>query len=305
MKKYSLTLWHHFLSELAWMIQHGIPLQAALNLLTKQHRLKPLHPFLFHCMNATTQGFPLSHALSISPQSYLFQAFLICGEKSGSIAAALAQAAEWVSHLLQCHTQGRSLAFYPLLLILLLIGGSGLLLGMIVPTFHTLYLSFNAPLPASMTLLWAAHVFFSQWGVLVFMLIVLLISIFIFACRFSSSLQLLLHRWALRIPLIRHFHHGYECAHLGMLLSAGISLDQSFQCVLVYTRNRAHQHMLHRILETLTQGQPLAYSYRALGWHDAYLCDMLNIAEHTGTLASLLKITYVLYSSHCGTISSF
>lgn len=139
MKRFPLALWRDLFTELEWMLRHGISLQPALQLLLKQRRLKPLHAFLYHCLHCITQGQPLSAALTISPQSSLFQAFVICGEKSGALEQGLSHCTEWLTQTLQFQTQCRSLAFYPLLLTLVLITGSALLIGVIVPQFYALY----------------------------------------------------------------------------------------------------------------------------------------------------------------------
>ncbi|MFI4956933.1 MAG: type II secretion system F family protein [Gammaproteobacteria bacterium] len=284
MKPFPLRLWRDLFSELGWLIQHGIPLQSSLQLLLKQKRLTPLHPFLYHCLQCITEGNPLSSALTLSPQAYLFQAFVICGETSGSLDSALIRCAQWLTQRLHFQTQCQALLFYPVLLILLLVGGSLLLLGVIVPEFYQLYQAFNAPLPITMKGLWAAHLFLVDWG-LALALGFILGGFGVWALwRISPAVHRRIETVILRIPAAHQLCHAHECAHLGMLLAGGIPIYQAFQLLITHARFRVHQALLSRILEALTRGQSLALAYHTVGWHDAYLCDMLRIAEHTGTL---------------------
>ena len=284
MKPFPLRLWRDLFSELGWLIQHGIPLQASLQLLLKQQRLSKLHSFIYHCLHRITEGNPLSTALSISPQAHLFQAFVMCGETSGLLDTALIRCAQWLGQSIHFQTQCRALFFYPILLFIILMGGSLLLLGVIVPEFYQLYHAFNAPLPVTMEALWAAHLLLVDWGL--FIVLGLFMSVF-FAYglwRTSSRIKQAIETLILRIPAAHQLCHAHECAHLGMLLAGGIPIYQAFQLLITHTRFRVHQSFLSRILEGLTSGQTLALAYQTVGWHDAYLCDMLRIAEHTGTL---------------------
>jgi type II secretory pathway component PulF len=284
MKTFSLSLWLDLFSELGWLLQHGIPLQSSLQLLLKQQRLTKLHSFLYHCLVCITEGNPLSSALAISPQAHLFQAFVICGESSGSLDTALMRCAHWLKQSVHFQSQCRALLFYPLLLSIVLIGGCLLLLGVIVPEFYQLYHAFNAPLPITMEALWAAHLFLVDWGFALLLGLVTWMGSAWGAWHFSSFVKQWIEMFILRIPAVHELCHAHECAHLGMLLAGGIPIYQAFGLIISHSRFHVHQSLLIRILEGLTSGQTLALAYQTVGWHDAYLCDMLRIAEHTGTL---------------------
>lgn len=292
MKKHSLQSWHLFFSELAWLTRHGIALQSAFHLLLKQKRLTRLQGFLYHCLHEITQGSPLSTALAKSPQAHLFQAFVICGETSGSLDDALQRCAQWLTQTLHFQTQCRALFFYPLLLMILLLGGTLLLLGIIVPEFYALYQAFNAPLPATMKALWKAHLFLLHWGVILGTSVVGLGFVGILVWRTTAPFRQYIETYVLRIPAAKQLCHAHECAHLGTLLAGGIPLYQALQLLITHTRFRAHQQFMIRILEYLSTGCTLAQAYYTVSWHDDYLCDMLRIAEHTGTLdTSYLKLS--------------
>lgn len=284
MKKLPLRYWQDFFSELAWLLKHGIVLQAAFHILIKQQRLKPLQPFIYHCIHVITQGKPLSHALMLSPQSYLFEAFVICGETSGTLDDALQRCSTWLSQTLHFHTQCRALLFYPCLLILMLLGGSTLLVCVIVPEFYALYQAFDAPIPSTLHAMWQIHLFLIEWGFLLGMGIVLFLLTGVTMTTHSVRIQQQLELLLLRLPIAKQLVHAHEAAHLGMLISGGIPIYQAFQVVSMHTRFLAHQDILNRLLEMLSQGQTLAQAYLTIGWHDAYLCDMLRVAQHTGTL---------------------
>lgn len=275
MKKLPLTLWHHFFTELAWLLHHGIPLQSAFHILLKQDRLRPLHRLCFHCLQHIGAGYPLSSALNISPQYVHFQVFIVCGEAGGALDMSLTRCAGWLQQILHFRQQCRALLFYPTLLVCLLLAGSTLLMTIIVPEFYALYQSFHAPMPLAMTWLWHMHLFLKTWG-----LYILLGALGGCALLGYASHERLLFRFRITQDVL----HAHECAHLGQLLTGGIPVFQAFQHVIRHTQFALQAKRLTRILAHITEGHGLAQAYQHVGSYDPYLCDMLRIAEQTGTL---------------------
>lgn len=280
------------LSELRWLLQSGIHLLAALNLLAKQSTLKSSRAIIESYIVAIGQGQPLSVAMQHRTPSIVIT-FIQCGEASGELDKSLSYLCNWLDAMQGFYKSIRQILFYPALVfsagILLLL----FMLLFIVPQFNTLYQQFNAPLPASTQWLLDVTDAAPAWFTPISLSLLSCFAGIVLLWRYSTAGRYRLEYFLLKTPglgsSLRYYQHARFCRLLNLLLAAGIPLAEALQLLLFATPSLRLQNAIRQTRQAVLQGQQLHQAIVDTHVFEMYCTDLVKIAEECGKLDTILE----------------
>jgi len=282
--------------QLADLLEAGLPLMRALDVLGEQTESRLLADILSAISAQVRDGRSLSDALALHPKvfSNLYVSMVRSGEVGGVLPAVLARLAEFAEKDDELRAKVRAALAYPVLILLVGIVTIGVLLIFVVPKILTLFQEVGQVLPLPTRILigvsqWVAGYW---WGIV---LVLVLGAVLLKKGGLSRGARLALDRMKLGLPiwgtLIRKVEIAGFARSLSTLLSHGVPILQAMQVVLQATGNAILRADLEQISDQLMGGSTLSQGLRRGGQFPSLVVHMVAVGEEAGTLdRSLSKI---------------
>lgn len=289
-----------FSQQLANMVESGVGLVPALQLLSQEVSSAPLRRVLASVLEDVQQGSPMSRAMAnhelVFPDIYC--RMIQVGERTGNIAFVLRELSTYLENELEVSRKIRDAVTYPAFLLLFAIGVVILILNFTLPAMLGLYSEFNAQLPLPTRILISVASFFVTYRVHLFVSVaaVAIISFLYFTQPHGR------HQWdamLLKIPVIGttvlHGEISRVSRTLATLLQAGVSLPESLQLAGSTVNNSVIAGALETLRRESLQGRGLSEPIMRTGVFPRMLSQMVRVGEETGTLDANLKTLASFY----------
>lgn len=284
------------LAQMADLLQNGVPLLGALDLLTEQTTSPALQEVLQDIRKNVSEGMGLDQAFARHPQVFgdLTVSMVHAGMEGGFLEDALRRTADFLE--LQDELKGRlvSAMTYPAFL-----AGVGTLvtIGLIVflvPKFSTLFARLarsEQGLPAATVILLATSDALKSYGIV----IVAALGGVIFGARrllATSRGRVFQDRLKLKLPLLGKIFLGYAvsrfCRVLGTLLQNGVPLLRSLEISSGSAGNIVLSRAIRQSAENVSAGDTLARPLASCGLIPPAVMAMISIAEQSNNLDHVL-----------------
>lgn len=282
-----------FSHQLATLIESGVSLLTALELLKGQAPRPAFQKIITGLIEELQEGSSFSQALSKYPQvfSSMYCQVVKAGEQAGNLEVGLRQVAGYMERRTATTSKVKRALAYPAVVLLMAIGVFALLITVALPPLVDLFNSLGAELPVTTKLLIATAGFlinnmpYLLWGAFV-----LVISIVIYI-RLPAG-KVTMDRLKLKIPVISSItieqNMCHFCQTTAMLLKAGLPLPQIMDIVIQSAGNSVIRQALTEVREELLQGQGLSQPMAANELFPQLLVEMIVVGEKTGTMDSSL-----------------
>ena len=289
-----------FSRQLATLVDSGVALTAALQLLTSQVSSKYLRRVIGEIEDDIHMGTSLSAAMAKHPVAFsdLYCRMIETGERSGNLGPSLRQLADYAEKIQVTLTKVRGAMAYPAFVLVLAVFVVILLVNVALPPMVALFEEFTAELPWPTRFLIAITKFFGKYGLA--MLIgaaVLSVILFLFSRRPSG--RLLLDRIALRLPILGKISIHGAVARLSRTLSAliraGLALPEALALGKQTIGNLVLQDALESVRQETLQGRGLAEPLGRVKYFPRMLVYLARVGEETGTLDSHLATVADFY----------
>jgi len=283
-----------FSQQLANLVESGVGLVPALELLAAEVASAPLRKVLEEVLEEVQQGTPMSRAMAehdlVFPEMYC--RMVEVGERTGNIGFVLRELAGYLESEMEVSRKVRDAVSYPAFLLLFAIGVVILILNFTLPAMLGLYSEFNAQLPLPTRILISAASFFVSYRIHMFVTVaVLVIAGFIYFTRPRGRRQL--DALLLKIPVIGTVLLHGEVSRIGRtlatLLQAGVSLPEALQLTRSIVTNRVISSAMETLRRESLQGRGLSEPIARTGLFPRMLSQMVRVGEETGTLDANLK----------------
>ncbi len=285
---------HGFIRNLGVMIGASIPLPVALRTSAAQLTHPSLRAVVNQVLASVTAGKSLAEAFAA--HGALFPTLLIqmsrIGESAGILGVMLLRA---VSHLERTRALQRTIVqalAYPALVAVVAVAATSFLLAVVVPTFSTMFASFDAPLPAPTRALLGLSDLLKRYAVPLVIAIALSLLAGAAAWRTDAGRRRI-EQTLLNLPALGTLLRLKESAHfsttLGILLQNGIRLPDALQLMEEGARYRVMQSTYAALHDAVVRGHTLAATLRAHTVFPELLVQVVDAGEQSATLdASLL-----------------
>jgi type IV pilus assembly protein PilC len=282
-----------FSNQLATLVDSGISLVTALELLGKQSARKPLKNIIAGLVEEIQGGSSFSQALGHYPKTFsnTYCQTIKAGEQAGHLETGLSQAAGYLEKQAAVNAKIKRAMMYPSFVLLMAAGVSILLITVALPPLIDLFRSLNAPLPWMTRLLITVATFFLDNGLYVLIGLALIIMLNLFLLRLPS-VKSARDGFILKIPVIGNIiierSMQYFCQTVAMLLQAGLRLPMIMDIIIQTDRNSVVRRALGRVRDSLIRGEGLSQPMAKNRLFPPLLVEMVVVGEKTGSLDTTL-----------------
>jgi type IV pilus assembly protein PilC len=280
--------------QFATMINAGLPLVQALDILVKQSDNKMLQSSLEGVLHDVESGNTLADALRQHPKifSHLYVNMVAAGETGGILDTILLRLSVFLEKTEALARKVKGAMIYPG--VIGFVAGSAIviLLLFVIPTFQTMFQSFDQQLPLPTRIVIGMSAFLqSYWWAL------LAGSIgFVWLFRrwlATSNGRLLFDRVLLRVPILGTLARKSAVARftrtLGTLLSSGVSILDGLEITAKTSGNRVIHDAIMNSRSSIAGGESISEPLRQSGVFPPMVTQMINVGEETGDLDGMLS----------------
>jgi type IV pilus assembly protein PilC len=295
-----------FNQEFAALINAGLPILTALELLLQRKRSPLFHRMLEDVREEVKTGASLSQAFANRGDFFpkLYPATIASGERTGEIVKVIKRYLFYMETVQAIKKKLSSAMIYPAILLTMSIGLIVLLMTVIVPKFASLFVGAGAKLPLiTRIVLSISWVFQKGWPFGVAAIFVLPIIIKMINSKPGGKLKLAKLR--MKIPVMGRNIQRYNIAQLsrtlGTLVSGGIPLVQALDIVADAMSNELFKVELKKARNRVMEGESLWASFEATGIMTSLAVEMVQVGEATGALSDMLEQVSNFYDQELST----
>ena len=284
-----------FSRQLATMIESGIPLVQAFDIVAKGQTNKRLKDLIETIKTDVETGLTLSESLIKHPAYFneLFCNLVDAGEKSGSLDIMLAKVATYKEKIETIKKKIKKALTYPIaVMVVALIVTAGLLI-FVVPQFESLFKGFGADLPALTQGVVNMSKFFQSYWYYIFGALGGAVYAFVYAKNHSLNFAENLDRVLLKFPVIGPILEKASIARftrtLSITFAAGLPLVEALKSVAGATGNIIYSKATEVIREEVATGQQMNVAMENTYLFPNMVIQMVAIGEESGALEKMLS----------------
>mgnify|MGYP000880369658 FL=1 len=295
-----------FCKQMSVMLESGIPLNNAVDILEQQATSKNLKSSLKIVSKSLKEGSQLSKAML--DQEGMFPDLLIrmvqAGEKTGKLDEVLEKMSEHYNKELKTSRQIRGAMIYPAVLAFLAVGAVLALLYVVIPSFSGIFEQSGMAMPLPTRIVLAASNFVRSYWYILFGVTGILVFLFL-RYRSTEAGRYQLDRLKLWLPVIKGPMQKIVTARfastLAILTSAGIPLVEAIESAAATTNNAVVIEKMKIANEGLQKGERLTGMITSTGLFPPMMLSMVKIGEESGSLESMLVKTSDYYEEELET----
>jgi type IV pilus assembly protein PilC len=285
-----------FIRQFATMIDAGLPLVQALDILATQGTKPKFNAVLKDVKNTVEQGATFSDALRRHPKVFdaLFVNLVAAGEMGGILDTILNRLAIYIEKRVKLKRQIRSASVYPAATLCIAIAVLAVMLVYVIPTFEKMFADFGgmSALPAlTRFVINLSRVTINRLPLFIFAAIVLGFA-FAFSYRTKKGKRFW-HWFVLNIPAIGMTMRKIAVARftrtLGTLLSSGVPILEALSVVSKSAGNVVVESAIVAASEKIMAGSSMAEPLAAAKVFPGMVVQMIAVGEQTGSLDQMLN----------------
>jgi type IV pilus assembly protein PilC len=279
--------------QFATMINSGLSLLRALNILSEQTPNKKLAEVLAQVRNDVETGNPLSGAMAQHPAIFppLMINMIRAGEVGGFLDGVLLQIAENYEAEVRLKGKIKSAMTYPVVVfVMAILAVTGMLL-FIVPVFARMFEGLGAELPLPTRML----MFLSDLLKVAFPFIIIGLIAFVFVWRrikHKEQVRNLLDPVKLKMPVFGGLNQKIAVSrftrNFGTMLHAGVPILQSLDIVADTSGNVVVARAVRDVQESVRNGESLTAPLANHSVFPPMVVQMMSVGEDTGALDEML-----------------
>jgi general secretion pathway protein F/type IV pilus assembly protein PilC len=284
-----------FYSQLADLLQSGVPLLKSLDILEKQTKNPSLSFAIREVRARVADGTTLADSMRPFPKVFneLAVSMVRAGQEGGFLEDVLRRIADFTEHQEDLKAEVVGSMAYPVVLGVIGFIILNVLVIFFVPKFEPIFdrLKAKDQLPALTTfIIGLSHFMIGNWW---WMLPVAAGAIFGFlSWKRSEQGRLTFDRVKLKFPvagkLVLSLALGRFTRILGTLLANGIPILRSLEIAKDSTGNKVLAQAIHESAENITAGQKLAAPMRRCKYFPSDVVEMIAVAEESNSLEKVL-----------------
>ena len=281
--------------QMATMIEAGIPIAQALDILARGHDNPSMREVLSTIRQDVEAGTNLSDALAKYPLHFdeLYRNLVAAGEQSGTLDDLMDKIAAYKEKIEAIKSKIKSALFYPAAVIVVAFVVTAILMIFVIPQFENLFRSFGSELPTLTQVVVDISEFFQAYWWAIFGALIGGVVFLVYTYKRSAKLQYALDRALLRFPVIGEIVRKATIARftrtLATMFGAGVPLVEALEAVAGATGNRLYHDATLEIRTSVSTGQQLATAMAASGLFPNMVLQMVAIGEESGELETMLS----------------
>ena len=282
-----------FSRQLATMVESGIPIVTALDILAEQIEDRNFQQTLKKIRDDVEAGASLSEATGRHPRAFseFFVNMIRAGESSGQLDEILDRVATYIEKVDVLQRKVKASLFYPAFVSLLAFLITTFLVVFIVPKFKEIFTSLGGKLPLPTLLLLGLSDFMKQW------LVIEIIAGFflVLGCNVYSRTpagRLWLDQTSLKIPVIGKLLQKVVIARfsrtLATLVKSGVPILSALEIVAKTSGNKVVERAVMAARSSIKEGENISDPLTHSKVFPNMVTRMISVGEKTGELEKML-----------------
>jgi type IV pilus assembly protein PilC len=294
-KKVKLKDLSIFSRQMAIILQAGVPIVQAMEVITKQCQNKTLR----EALDVIYENIQKGTAMSIAMKKFkgIFPGLMIhmveAGEISGQLDDSFLRLAEHFEKENKMKQKIKSALTYPVVVLVIATLVIAVLMMFVVPTFSGVLTGMGVELPIyTRILIGFSDGLMKNW----FIIMPLIIWIFIFTGIFikSEKGKMLISKLVISLPVIKLLVKNIMTARfsrtLGTLIKSGVLLIQGMEVVENIIGNTIVKDKIRTVIKGIKDGKSLCERIKSIDYFPPIIISMVKVGEDTGELdTALLK----------------
>jgi type IV pilus assembly protein PilC len=278
-----------FCRQFSIVLQAGVPIATALDVLRTQSNHPTLRGVLNHIYEGMQKGISLSNSMKAHKGVFpdLLTNMVEAGEVSGQLEEVFSRMAENYEKESKLNQKIKGSLTYPIIVSIIAVAVIAVLMIKVVPDFVKILNDFNVELPKiTKMLIGVSNFFVHHWTKML-----VGIGILIFAIKTLLSTQSgkeFIHALLLRIPVVAGLTVKIVTARftrtLSVLLASGVLLIQSMEVVQKIIGNTIVQKKIADVIEDIKKGKGLYGPLQKTKFFPLMVTSMVKIGEESGEL---------------------
>ncbi|MFA5129799.1 MAG: type II secretion system F family protein [Patescibacteria group bacterium] len=283
-----------FAKHLGVMLDSGIPLKEALEVMEGQVSSKPMRRMLTVMIRDLSDGFTLSSTLEKFPR--VFKPFSVniirVGESSGTLPNALHYQGIQLEKAHELEGKIKGALLYPIIIFVGAIGIACYLSFYILPKMLPMFTSMNVKLPpTTRALLDTSQFIVHQWPILLAALVgIVVLSILLYKIK---RIKYFIHNLLIHLPIfgvmVRAVQVAFFTRILGILLTSGVQIVQAIGVAAESASNLVFQKTIRIVAEEVERGEAITDELeKNPHLFPKITTGMIKVGDRTGRLAESL-----------------
>ena len=288
-----------FFRQLATMIQAGLSLTMALDIVTEQEKNLIFRDAVNAIKNSIDQGMPMSQAMRQNPVFNIMMISLVqAGEEGGILDTALDRVASLLEKQQALKSKIKSAMFYPMFVIFFAVSVVVVFIAFILPKFKQVFDSMNIELPALTQAMFDFGDYSEKNWPMMLAVVVSVVGSLMWMAR-SKTTKPMMDALKLKLPVVKGLVFKSVMARstqtLASLVSAGVPILRGLEMAKDVADNAVIQKGFEDLLEAAKRGSNLGDAARAAKVFPVLVCQMIRIGEETGHLDDMLEKVAMWY----------
>src|SRR5688572_7907347 len=283
-----------FTRQFSVMIDSGLPIAQALNILAEQSESKALRDVTSVIAKDIESGSTMAEAFRKHPRIFddLFTNLIEAGESGGVLDIVLQRLSGYIEKAAALKSKVKSAMVYPITIISVAVLVVFFMMVFIIPTFAKMFKDLGQDLPLPTKIVIGISDFVIGWwwamgvGIVGF--------IFLFKKYYATDQgSMVIDTWALKFPIIGMLIRKVAVARftrtLGTLISSGVAILEGLLITARSSGNRVVERAVLQARQHVTAGGTLAEPLKSTPVFPPMVVHMISVGENTGALDAMLS----------------
>ncbi|MBX7138785.1 MAG: type II secretion system F family protein [Oligoflexia bacterium] len=283
-----------FTRQFATMIDSGLPLVQALDILAKQHENKAFRDVLAGIKETVETGGTLAEGLAKFPKAFddLYVNMVTAGESGGILDVILERLSMQLEKTMKLKREVKTAMIYPCVVIAAAVIVTSVLLIFVIPTFAELFQDFGSALPLPTQIVIEISNFVVKWWYLIFGGIGGGIFMLL---KFAGTPrgQEVIHPLALKLPIFGNIIQKVAVARftrtLGTMVSSGVPILDALNICSRTAGNKVVEREVQHARVAISEGKSMVEPLSQSVVFPPMVVSMIGVGESTGALDAMLQ----------------
>jgi type IV pilus assembly protein PilC len=284
-----------FTRQFATMIDAGLPLVQALEILAKQTENKTLARVIEEVKSDVEGGSTYADALRKHPKTFseLYTNMVAAGESGGILDTILNRLAGYIEKAMKLKSKVRGAMIYPSVIISVAIIVIWIIMVKVVPTFATMFTRMGGILPLPTRIVIVISNFLAGPGGLLLLGLIIGFSVFVVLSYRTEKGKRIIDAILLKIPimgmLLRKVAVSKFTRTLGTLIGSGVPILEGLDITAKTAGNKVVEEEVYHVRRGVAEGKTIAEPLSESKVFPVMVTQMIAVGESTGAIDTMLN----------------
>lgn len=284
-----------FTRQFATMIDAGLPLVQALEILSKQTENKTLAKVIGKVKVDVEGGSTYADALKKHPRifSELYANMVTAGESGGILDTILNRLAQHIEKAVRLKRQIKGAMIYPSVIISVAVLVIWIIMVKVVPTFARMFAQLGGILPLPTRIVVSISNFLGGVGGLIVLAGIVGLVIFIIMSRRTNTGRKVIDTILLKFPVVGILLKKVGVAKftrtLGTLIGSGVPILEGLEITAKTSGNKVIEEEVYKVRQAVAEGKTIAEPLSKSKVFPPMVTQMIGVGEATGAIDTMLN----------------